>query len=78
MYNVVIEAFKDFATSNSPLHHLGFRDKAWNVNKLARIARKQELYDVCVQILEKMYGHSTMEVQVYFYKIFNLPEVGSS
>ncbi|XP_019098481.1 PREDICTED: transformation/transcription domain-associated protein-like, partial [Camelina sativa] len=35
MYNVVIDAFKDFATSNSPLHHLGFRDKAWNVNKLA-------------------------------------------
>ncbi|RID59278.1 hypothetical protein BRARA_F02519 [Brassica rapa] len=69
MYNVVIEAFKDFATSNSPLHHLGFRDKAWNVNKLARIARKQELYDVCVQILEKMYGHSTMEVQEAFVKI---------
>ncbi|KAG7584206.1 Protein kinase-like domain superfamily [Arabidopsis suecica] len=69
MYNVVIDAFKDFATSNSPLHHLGFRDKAWNVNKLARIARKQGLYDVCVQILEKMYGHSTMEVQEAFVKI---------
>jgi len=66
MYNVVIDAFKDFVTSNTPLHHLGYRDKAWNVNKLARIARKQGLYDVCVQILEKMYGHSQMEVQVQF------------
>lgn len=64
MYNAVIDAFKDFGTTNSQLHHLGYRDKAWNVNKLAHIARKQGLYDVCVSILEKMYGHSTMEVQV--------------
>ena len=64
MYNAVIDAFKDFGSTNSQLHHLGFRDKAWNVNKLAHIARKQGLYDVCVTILDKMYGHSTMEVQV--------------
>lgn len=66
MYNFVIDAFKDFQSTNPQLHHLGYRDKAWNVNKLARIARKQGLYDVCVTILEKMYGHSTMEVQVIF------------
>ncbi|XP_058091042.1 uncharacterized protein LOC131237348 isoform X3 [Magnolia sinica] len=69
MYNVVIDAFKDFATTNPQLHHLGYRDKAWNVNKLAHIARKQGLHDVCVAILEKMYGHSTMEVQEAFIKI---------
>ncbi|XP_008795100.2 transformation/transcription domain-associated protein-like [Phoenix dactylifera] len=69
MYNVVIDAFKDFAQTNPQLHHLGYRDKAWNVNKLARIARKQGLYDVCVTILDKMYGHSTMEVQEAFVKI---------
>ncbi|CAL5373324.1 unnamed protein product [Camellia sinensis] len=69
MYNAVIEAFKDFGTSNSQLHHLGYRDKAWNVNKLAHIASKQGMYDVCVSILEKMYGHSTMEVQEAFVKI---------
>nr|XP_029116772.1 transformation/transcription domain-associated protein isoform X3 [Elaeis guineensis] len=69
MYNVVIDAFKDFAQSNPQLHHLGYRDKAWNVNKLAHIARKQGLYDVCVTILDKMYGHSTMEVQEAFVKI---------
>ncbi|CAN8229179.1 unnamed protein product [Cochlearia groenlandica] len=69
IYNVVIDAFKDFMTSNTPLHHLGYRDKAWNVNKLARIARKQGLNDVCVQILDKMYGHSQMEVQEAFVKI---------
>lgn len=64
IYNAVIDAFKDFASTNPQLHHLGFRDKAWNVNKLAHIARKHGLYDVCVTILDKMYGHSTMEVQV--------------
>ncbi|KAG5241552.1 FAT domain-containing family protein [Salix suchowensis] len=69
MYNSVIDAFKDFGTTNPQLHHLGFRDKAWNVNKLAHIARKQGLNDVCVTILEKMYGHSTMEVQEAFVKI---------
>ncbi|XP_031399626.1 transformation/transcription domain-associated protein isoform X1 [Punica granatum] len=69
MYNVVIDAFKDFGSTNPQLHHLGYRDKAWNVNKLAHIARKQGLYDVCVTILEKMYGHSTMEVQEAFVKI---------
>ncbi|XWS45545.1 hypothetical protein CRYUN_Cryun15aG0145700 [Craigia yunnanensis] len=69
MYNAVIDAFKEFSTTNPQLHHLGYRDKAWNVNKLARIARKQGLYDVCVMILEKMYGHSTMEVQEAFVKI---------
>ncbi|XP_040962395.1 transformation/transcription domain-associated protein [Gossypium hirsutum] len=69
MYNAVIDAFKEFSTTNPQLHHLGYRDKAWNVNKLAHIARKQGLYDVCVMILEKMYGHSTMEVQEAFVKI---------
>ncbi|XVF62182.1 hypothetical protein PTKIN_Ptkin08bG0196500 [Pterospermum kingtungense] len=69
MCNALIDAFKEFSTTNPQLHHLGYRDKAWNVNRLARIARKQGLYDVCVMILEKMYGHSTMEVQEAFVKI---------
>ncbi|KAK8962950.1 hypothetical protein KSP40_PGU020559 [Platanthera guangdongensis] len=69
MYNSVIDAFKDFSSTNPQLHHLGYRDKAWNVNKLAHISRKHGLYDVCVTILDKMYGHSTMEVQEAFVKI---------
>lgn len=69
MYNAVIDAFKDLGTTNPQLHHLGFRDKAWSVNRLAHIACKQGLYDVCVTILDKMYGHSTMEVQEAFVKI---------
>lgn len=64
IYNTVIDVFKDFTSTTNPQLHLGYRDKAWNVNKLAHIARKQGVHDVCVIILEKMYGHSTMEVQV--------------
>ncbi|WVZ66880.1 hypothetical protein U9M48_016041 [Paspalum notatum var. saurae] len=69
MYNSVIDAFKDFGQTNPQLHHLGYRDKAWNVNKLAHIARKHGLPEVCVTILDKMYGHATMEVQEAFVKI---------
>ncbi|KAM7263761.1 hypothetical protein ACFE04_001444 [Oxalis oulophora] len=69
LYDAVVDAFKDFSTTNPQLYHLGYRDKAWNVNKLARIARKQGLPDVCVVVLEKMYGYSTMEVQEAFVKI---------
>eukprot|EP00252_Welwitschia_mirabilis_P021819 TRINITY_DN5712_c0_g1_i1.p1 TRINITY_DN5712_c0_g1~~TRINITY_DN5712_c0_g1_i1.p1 ORF type:complete len:3567 (+),score=681.06 TRINITY_DN5712_c0_g1_i1:1467-10703(+) len=69
MYNNVINAFKDFLSSNPQLHQLGYRDKAWSVNKLAHVARKQGLYDVCVNILNKMYGFPQMEVQEAFVKI---------
>ncbi|KAJ7563398.1 hypothetical protein O6H91_03G108600 [Diphasiastrum complanatum] len=69
MYNVVINAFKGFSESNPQLHQLGFRDKAWSVNKLAYVARKQGLYEVCVTGLDKMYGFLTMEVQEAFVKI---------
>ncbi|KAM7251269.1 hypothetical protein ACFE04_023152 [Oxalis oulophora] len=69
MYNIVVDTFKDFSTSNPQLFHLGYRDKAWNVNKLAHISRKQSLHEVSVLVLEKMYGHSTMDLQEAFVKI---------
>ncbi|KAL8160447.1 hypothetical protein V2J09_001984 [Rumex salicifolius] len=69
MYNSVIDTFKDFDSTNLPLHQLGYRDKAWNVNRLAHVARKQGLNEVCVSILDKMYGHGTMELQEAFVKI---------
>uniref|UniRef100_A0A7I4F837 Non-specific serine/threonine protein kinase n=1 Tax=Physcomitrium patens TaxID=3218 RepID=A0A7I4F837_PHYPA len=69
MYNTVINAFKGFSETNPQLHQLGFRDKAWSVNKLAYVARRQGLYEVCVSVLNKMYGFLTMEVQEAFVKI---------
>ncbi|CAM6100600.1 unnamed protein product [Calypogeia fissa] len=69
MYNTVINAFKNLSDTNPQLHQLGFRDKAWSVNKLASVARKQGLYEVCVNVLNKMYGYMTMEVLEAFVKI---------
>eukprot|EP00899_Mesostigma_viride_P026573 jgi/Mesvir1/70/Mv13673-RA.2 len=69
MYNTVINAFKGMAESNPKLHQIGFRDKAWSVNKLAQVCRRHGLGDVCVGVLNKMYGFLTMEVQEAFNKI---------
>lgn len=33
IYNIVITAFKDLNETNPQLYQLGYRDKAWNVNK---------------------------------------------
>ncbi|WJX55825.1 non-specific serine/threonine protein kinase [Trifolium repens] len=72
-YNSVIEAFKDFGSTNSALHHLGYRDKAWTVNRLAHIARKQGLFDVCVSVLEKLYGYSTWKYRKHFTNLEYFP-----
>ena len=69
MYNIVINAFKGFQEVSPQLHQLGYKDKAWSVNKLARIARYQNMCGVCVSILMKMYGYYQMEVQEAFHKI---------
>lgn len=73
IYSTVIHRVEAFGARNSQLDNIGYKDKAWNINKLAHIARKQGLHDVCVSILENMYGHPTMEVQVlltYFLLFF--------
>jgi hypothetical protein len=74
-YNTIINAFKHFQETNPQLHQLGFRDKAWSVNKLAYVARKQGLGEVCVNVLNKLYGFMTMEVQVRLHTI--APSTGS-
>ena len=63
MYNTIINSFKYFSNTNHQIPQLGYGDKAWSVNKLAHVARKQGLYDVCVTELNKMDGYSTMDVQ---------------
>ncbi|KAF9619194.1 hypothetical protein IFM89_005748 [Coptis chinensis] len=51
MYNVVINAFKD---RGRQIHQLGYCEKAWSVNTLAHIARKQGLHDsACSNIFPK-------------------------
>ena len=33
IYSIVVNAFKDMSDTNPQLYQLGYRDKAWNVNK---------------------------------------------
>jgi transformation/transcription domain-associated protein len=48
---------------------LGYREKAWSVNKFAAVARRQGLPDTCVTILTKMYNYTRIEVQEAFAKV---------
>jgi len=45
------------------------QDTPWTVVKLAHIARKQRLLEVCLQYLSKLYSISTMDVQDAFEKL---------
>lgn len=65
IYSSVIHGVEDFGATNPQLNYVGYKDKAWNINKLAHVARKQGLHDVCVSILGNLYGHPTMDVKVY-------------
>ena len=68
IYNVVITAFKGLADAAPHLHQLGYRDKAWSVNRLARVARKHGSPSTCRSVLATLYGFSAMEVQEAFVK----------
>ncbi|EIE23491.1 hypothetical protein COCSUDRAFT_65942 [Coccomyxa subellipsoidea C-169] len=69
IYNVVINAFKNVGDMAPHLHQLGYRDKAWSVNRLAAIARKHDCPEVCKNIIATQYGFNAMEVQEAFVKI---------
>ena len=51
------------------LPQLGYREKAWSVNKFAAVARRQGLPDTCITILTKMYNYTRIEVQEAFAKV---------
>jgi transformation/transcription domain-associated protein len=40
VYNVVISAFNNMSEVAPQLHQMGYRDKAWSVNKLGHVAFK--------------------------------------
>jgi transformation/transcription domain-associated protein len=40
IYNVVIQAFNALSEVAPQLHQMGYRDKAWSVNKMGHIAYK--------------------------------------
>jgi len=69
IHNIVISAFKTFQDQPHHMHQIGYRDKAWSINKLASIARKQNLHSLSLDVLKTLYGYYQMEVQEAFVKI---------
>ncbi|KAK9813189.1 hypothetical protein WJX72_010368 [[Myrmecia] bisecta] len=69
IYNIVINAFKHLQEMVPHLHQLGYRDKAWSVNRLGCVARKHGCYETCKNIINNLYGFNAMEVQEAFVKI---------
>ncbi|KAK1363493.1 Histone acetyltransferase SAGA, TRRAP/TRA1 component, PI-3 kinase superfamily [Heracleum sosnowskyi] len=69
IYSSVLHGVEDFGATNPQLDYVGYKDKAWNINKLAHVARKQGLHDVCVSILGNLYGHPAMDVKEAFVNI---------
>ncbi len=68
MYNMVINRFPSIPDANG-LQQVGYRDKAWTVNQLARVARMQGHPSTAVHLVNTQYGYNAMEVQEAFVKI---------
>lgn len=54
---------------SSPVLGLGHHEAAWAINKMAHIARKQGLVDICFTSLPKIYELPNIEVQDAFTKV---------
>ena len=64
IYNIVIGAFNRLSEVAPQLHQMGYRDKAWSVNKLGRAAALHGCPEVAIAAINGLYGYSAMEVQV--------------
>ncbi|KAK4538022.1 hypothetical protein CDCA_CDCA15G4047 [Cyanidium caldarium] len=69
----VVHAFQNLRSVTArevpqPILCLGINETAWNVNRFSRAARKQRQPEVCLQALQRLYTHSTMDVQDFFMK----------
>jgi transformation/transcription domain-associated protein len=69
VYNTTIRQFSNLRNVNPNLHQLGYRDKAWSVNRLGHVARLHHLPEACIRIINTLYGFNAMEVQEAFIKV---------
>jgi FAT domain len=69
IYDFIVSAFSGFEQRNPALYSLGFKDKSWSVNTLARIARKHGQPALANRTITTMYKYPTMEVSEAFAKI---------
>lgn len=69
VYNMTIRQFSSLQSAAPTLHQMGYRDKAWSVNRLGHIARLHHLPETCVHLINTLYGFNAMEVQEAFVKV---------
>jgi len=51
------------------LPYLGYHEAAWTINKLARVARRQGLVEVCLTLLTRIYELPNIDLQDAFTKL---------
>lgn len=60
---------KNLMPFSACVRQLGYRDKAWSVNRLGAVARRHGYGEACTRIINSLYGFNAMEVQEAFVKI---------
>ncbi len=65
----VMPSEKNLMPSSACVRQLGYRDKAWSVNRLGAVARRHGYGEACTRIINSLYGFNAMEVQEAFVKI---------
>lgn len=72
MFSMLTSALTQIQTQQNPpppVLGLGHHEAAWAINKMAHIARKQGLVDICFTSLPKIYELPNIEVQDAFTKV---------
>lgn len=57
------------AGSGNSYAYRGYHETAWIINRFAHVARKHQLYDVCINYLTKIYTLPNIEIQEAFLKL---------
>ncbi|ORE10738.1 hypothetical protein BCV72DRAFT_199208 [Rhizopus microsporus var. microsporus] len=57
------------AGSSHSYAYRGYHETAWIINRFAHVARKHQLYDVCINYLTKIYTLPNIEIQEAFLKL---------
>ncbi|KAI8099099.1 uncharacterized protein BX664DRAFT_310101 [Halteromyces radiatus] len=57
------------AGSGNSFAYRGYHETAWIINRFAHVARKHQLYDVCINSLTKIYTLPNIEIQEAFLKL---------
>ena len=68
VYSHLIGSF-DESLAYPQMSQLGYKDKAWNVNMLASVARQQGMYETSVEAVNRVYGYTNVVVPETFARV---------